>query len=651
MKAFVFPGQGSQRKGMGAELFARFGQWLERADAILGYSLARLCLEDPDRQLNLTTFTQPAIYVVSYLNHLAALEEHGLPQMAAGHSVGEYAALAAAGCFDFELGLRMVAERARLMAQVEGGGLVAVLNRDPRQVVQLLAEAPVGGLEIANLNSPRQVVVGGPLAALDAFVAQCAASECRAVPLKVSGPFHTRHMAGVEQPFREFLERCSAEFREPAFPVFANLTARPHRRDGLIEALSRHLTQPVQWQQLIENMLAGGASTFVEIGRPPILSGMIHDIRQHAAATPAAAEPAPAPRRDAAPLARLGCRRPLLVRALGQAGGEALLGELACHGALGILDGEGLALDDLEAMLRRLNDQLQLRGRFGVALSAPPQQARQLELCVRHAVRCVELRDGHSAAAAMARLRAHGAAAPALLVRAGDRASLDAAFAHADAVYVELAGDDGADGDLALLLEALRRRDRHAGPEAPLVGAAGIIGNPAWVRALQGLGVDFVMAGSAFLLSREAALPAGVKAGLRRVGLAQHRRLPDWQFPELASRAPGYVLDEALAEQAEALQDRYLDAPAPDWPSLQAQLARFVPPASGLADPADSSPAEIRRALQRRMQAALAERFVPGDASLWLLNRWLDECRDPVAAPSAAQLLDWLCPLPSEQLH
>lgn len=655
MKAFVFPGQGSQRKGMGAELFARFGQRIERADAILGYSLARLCLEDPDKKLNLTTFTQPAIYVVSYLNYLAALEEEGPPEMAAGHSVGEYAALAAAGCFDFELGLQIVAERARLMAQVEGGGLVAVLNRDHRQVSQLIAQAPLGELEIANINSPRQIVVGGSQAALDAFVAHCTANDCRALPLKVSGPFHTRHMSSVEQPFREFLDRFSAEFREPAFPVFANLTARPHRRDELVSALSRHLTQPVQWQQLIENMVTSGASTFVEIGRPLILSSMIHDIRQHAAAMPSSAVPIPSPRRDAAISERLGCRRPLLVRSLGQAAvGEALIGELARHGAMGILDTEGVPLDGLEAMLRRLNGNPELRGRFGVALSPQPQhQERQVELFMRHAVRCVEVRDSATSAGAMARLRAHGETPPVLLVRATDRSSLESAFDHAAAVYVELDVEDRSDGGLALLLEALRRRDRQAGKDTPLVGAAGIIGNPVWVQAMQSLGVDFVVAGSAFLLSREAAFPAGIKNSLRRVTLGQHRLLPDWQFPELASRSPCYVLDEAVAEQAEALQDFYLNTPALDWQSLQARLGQFAQPGISLTAPAvldaDPSPADVRHELQRRMQVAISERLILGDSSLWLLNRWL-EGRTDTASPSlsAAQLLDWLCPFPSE---
>lgn len=160
MKAWLFQGQGSQRKGMGAALFARFPALVAEADAVLGYSIERLCLEDPEQQLNLTTFTQPAIYVVSWLGYLAAREDGVVASVAAGHSVGEYAALTAAGALDFSLGLRIVIERARLMAQVQGGGLVAVLGQDRQRVQALLDERPDAGLAIANINSPTQIIVG-----------------------------------------------------------------------------------------------------------------------------------------------------------------------------------------------------------------------------------------------------------------------------------------------------------------------------------------------------------------------------------------------------------------------------------------------------------------------------------------------------------
>ncbi|MCS5516157.1 acyltransferase domain-containing protein [Pseudomonas qingdaonensis] len=328
MKAWLFQGQGSQRKGMGAALFARFPALVAEADAVLGYSIERLCLEDPEQQLNLTTFTQPAIYVVSWLGYLAAREDGVVASVAAGHSVGEYAALTAAGALDFSLGLRIVIERARLMAQVQGGGLVAVLGQDRQRVQALLDERPDAGLAIANINSPTQIIVGARWQPLNSCWSTAQRRDS-AIALKVSGPFHTAHMAAVEQPFRDFLQRMSGAFREPAFPVIANVHARPHTRDGLVEALSTHLTHPVQWQQVVERMLAEGVEDFIEIGQPAILGGMLKAIREQ-----------PAVERSNAPA------RPVLVIA---PDAPALLSELARHGAMGLIDSHGLDQKQLKA--------------------------------------------------------------------------------------------------------------------------------------------------------------------------------------------------------------------------------------------------------------------------------------------------------------
>ncbi|MFD2642614.1 acyltransferase domain-containing protein [Pseudomonas japonica] len=589
MKAWLFQGQGSQRKGMGAALFARFPALRDEAAGILGYDLARLCQDDPEQALNQTRYTQPAIYVVSWLGYLAAREDGVEARFAAGHSVGEYAALTAAGVMDFALGLRIVAERARLMAEVRGGGLLALLGQDQEQVTALLAELPESGLAIANINSPRQIIVGGAQAPLAQLADLCAARSLRALPLKVSGPFHTPHMAAAEAAFGEFLQGLAARFAAPRFPVIANLDAQPHNREGLVERLSRHLSQPVRWQQVVQRLLTEGVEDFIEIGQPAILGGMLKDIRALAPA------PQPQPQPQAV-------ERPLLVQAIApRQGAEALLGELARHGVMGLLDGHGLDDPELERTLDRYNANPHLRGRFGVSLGGAARLARVAE----QGVRCIEI-AAHDLNAGLRQRwpQVHW------LVRLERHEDLDNGLAHADALLI------AADRHMPLLLEALARRERQA--RQPLIGAGGLAASPAGVQALLDLGVDFVAPGALFLLASEAALPLDVQQRLARMGRQDHRLLSDWRYPELHSRSPGYVLDQAAQAASEAQQALYLG---------------------------DSIDAAARRDLHNRMQAGLARTQVHGDASLWLFNHWRRQHAADLPIPlPAAQLLELLSP-------
>ncbi|MDD2052491.1 acyltransferase domain-containing protein [Pseudomonas putida] len=620
MKAWLFQGQGSQRKGMGATLFARFPEQVAEADALLGYSIERLCLEDPEQQLNLTTYTQPAIYVVSWLGYLAAREDGSVARYAAGHSVGEYAALTAAGALDFKLGLRIVIERARLMAQVEGGGLVAVLGHPRERVQQLLDELPDIGLAIANLNSPRQIIVGGTHAALERLLEHCAEHTIRAIALKVSGPFHTVHMQAVEAPFRDFLQALSAQFREPAFPVIANLQARPHTRVGMVEALSKHLTHPVQWQQVIEHLLAEGIKDFIEIGQPAILAGMLKDIREQPTAPPVAA--------PSALHQRLGCPRPLLV---GTTGSPALLTELARQGAMGLLECAGLAEPDLKASVLGLNAEPPLRGRFGLRLDGVPHSAL-LAWLAKQPLACVEIPAERLAPSQWQHLR-EGCPQIRWLARVESADALKTSLANADGLVI------AADTHLPLLLAALACQV----PSGPLIGASSLIGSPASAQALFDLGVDFVIPTSVFLLCSEAGLPVEHQQRLARLEQVDHHPLLDWRFPEFASRTPGYVLDRPRGEQLEALQAFYLSSAGCDWNALQTCLARFSEPLIDTQPPAEPRP--VRHELQARVLQRLEQWQLPGDASLWLFNRWRRHSQPDLPIPlPTAQLLDLLCP-------
>lgn len=275
MKAVVFPGQGAQRKGMGVELFERYPRLVEQADAVLGYSVNELCTDGAERLID-TRYTQPALFVTGYLGYLDHEHRHGAPAMLAGHSIGEFVALAAAGALDFIDALRLVDRRARIMAAIRDGAMAAVIGPGRDEVDALIARMGVDGLEIANENSPTQTIVAGLSAEIDAFVERCREAGTRAVRLRVSGAFHSRHMRPAAAEFAQVLRETP--FQSPRIPVIANVTARPHDAQ-IAEVMATHLYSPVRWMQSVHTMLDAGVSEFVEIGPAPVLGPMIDEIR------------------------------------------------------------------------------------------------------------------------------------------------------------------------------------------------------------------------------------------------------------------------------------------------------------------------------------------------------------------------------------
>ncbi len=286
MKAIIFPGQGSQSRGMGAALFPRFPELVAGADEVLGYSVAELCREDPDRRLDSTEFTQPALYTVCALSHLdrAGGGWHGA-HFFAGHSLGEYTALFAAGAFDFLTGLRLVRERGRLMGKIRDGGMAAVIGLDDEKVRTVLTENGLTDVDIANHNSPGQLILSGPRervhGARDAFLR---AGARNFLPLKVSGAFHSRAMEPVRGEFEAFL--AATAFAPPAVPVIANVTGRPHTPEGLRHALAEQLVRPVRWEQSVRHLLAQGVTDFEETGPGTVLTRLVDRIRRSPAPRP-----------------------------------------------------------------------------------------------------------------------------------------------------------------------------------------------------------------------------------------------------------------------------------------------------------------------------------------------------------------------------
>jgi len=288
-KVCIFPGQGAQRVGMGKTLFDRYPQVEAEASAILGYSLRRLCLEDSERQLGQTQYTQPALYTVNALHYRQHLADGGAPPTwAAGHSLGEYNALQAADVFDFATGLRLVQKRGELMGRVKGGGMLAVIGLHPLRVREILDEAQLDSIDIANFNTYEQVVLAGPREALDQAAPRCEAAGARhAMPLNVSAPFHSRYMAEAARDFVAFL--ASFTFNLPRFPVVANASALSYATD-IHTPLGRQIDHPVRWIECVEYLLRQGAHAFQEIGGQ-VLTPMIQKIRDQSAFA-SAAEPA-----------------------------------------------------------------------------------------------------------------------------------------------------------------------------------------------------------------------------------------------------------------------------------------------------------------------------------------------------------------------
>lgn len=276
--AFLFPGQGSQAVGMGRDFHDRSEAaraLVASADRILGYPLSRLCFEGPEEELRLTQNTQPALLLVSTLAARALDRD---PDIAAGHSLGEYSALVAAGALGFEDALLLVHKRGRYMQEavpVGEGAMAAVLGLGPDAVRDGLARVPGGGVEVANWNSPEQVVISGRAAAVDSALQILNAP--RAVRLPVSAPFHSSLMAGAEERLAADLDATA--FRDPRFPVVTNVDARPIRTGAEArDALKRQVSRPVLWTLSMEALRAEGVDRFVEVGPGRVLTTLIKRI-------------------------------------------------------------------------------------------------------------------------------------------------------------------------------------------------------------------------------------------------------------------------------------------------------------------------------------------------------------------------------------
>jgi trans-AT polyketide synthase, acyltransferase and oxidoreductase domains len=402
---------------MGAGLFEKHPSLEAAADGILGYSIRELCWSNPEGRLSKTEYTQPALFTVNAMAFLDAQRRDSRPPAyVLGHSLGEYNALFAAGCFDFETGLRMVMLRGKLMSQVRNGGMAAVLDCPVETVERVLAEC-CPRLDIANINSPTQVVVSGRKEDILDAERHFAREKAKYIPLNVSGAFHSRFM---EEPTAEFQAYLGGlVFSAPRIPVIANITALPYVQSEIAANLVRQMKGSVKWSQSIRFLLGQGAIDFEELGPGKVLTKLVAQITAayppvlaavpalpaEAARPPAAAPAEPALSRSSRVRPeRLGSedfRRAHRVRyayvsgamVKGIASGE-LVVRMARSGLLGYFGTGGLSLAEVEKSIRYIRASLDKGESYGMNLlcnlDIPAEEMAMVDLFLAHGVTRIE---------------------------------------------------------------------------------------------------------------------------------------------------------------------------------------------------------------------------------------------------------------------
>ncbi|MEU4594511.1 acyltransferase domain-containing protein [Micromonospora aurantiaca (nom. illeg.)] len=623
MRAWVFPGQGSQHPGMGEGLLDRFPAECATAERLIGVPPAQLCRDARGEYLGRTRYVQPAVFLVSVLAARAALADgRPPPEVVAGHSLGEYAALHLAGCLDFDSALSLVVRRGRLMESVTGGGMVAVLGLPLSRVTELLAGIP--DVDLANHNLPDQFVLAGSTAGIRAVVdAVPRLGTGRCVPLAVSVPAHSRFMAGAAEAFAVALRDVTPG--PPSIPVVSNVTGSPHVPGEIPGTLLRHFVEPVRWWDTMCLLARSGVTEPVEVGPGEVLTKMWRRAAGSLPApvpggplAPAAPVPLPAPvpppapatsvapaapaalpvTAPAAPVARgpalgppsatasrprpagsPGLRSDYGIRYACLAGSSpfgvtspAFLRRLSEAGLLGFFGAQGLAPPEIRAALAELRD---VR-RYGMAWPSGGDERALCDLYLAHDVRHVEVTGPLAVVSPQLVRFRHGDGPRQVLVRAPDLATAVRFLRPADPATVRTlaaaghldGGAAGAAAREAVATDVAVERDAHAlvpalvalrDREAP--GARiGVagVGTPAAVAAAFALGADFVVTTTVNQCTAEAATSDAAKDLLAALDVTDIREAPDPDLFELGARSPVAHRGTLFAARAEELYRMFL---------------------------------------------------------------------------------------------
>ncbi|QKP74384.1 ACP S-malonyltransferase [Bacillus amyloliquefaciens] len=592
MISFVFPGQGSQKIGMGEDLFGRYPELTAKADHILGYSIQELC-RDGER-LNQTQFTQPALYVVNALSYLKKTEETGLkPDFTAGHSLGEYNALYASGAFDFEEGLHLVKKRGELMSRAKGGGMAAVIGLTHEQVRDVLRENHLDMIDIANMNTPQQIVISGYKEDIEkaASVFEAVNGVKMVHRLNVSGAFHSRYMLEAKEEFSRFIE--SFHFKPLSIPVISNVTARPYEQRELKETLTGQITGSVNWTDSIRYLMGRKNMSFEEIGPGKVLTGLIQRIT--AEAEPITDEikvPAETGKSSitAASLGNEEFKRDYQLKYAYLAGGmyrgissKEMVVKLAEKGLMGFFGTGGLNIAHVEDAILSIQHELRDGGSFGINIvhnmKHTDSEEKMIDLLLKHGVQNLEASAFLTVTPALVRFRAKGLkrgaggqiiarqriiaklsrpeVAEAFLSPAPDHilqklaaenkitaeeASLMREIPVAHDICVEADSGGHTDGGVAysLMPAIIRLRDdmmkKYRYGKTVRVGAAGGIGTPEAAMAALMLGADFIVTGSINQCTVEAATSGLVKDLLQQMNVQDTAYAPAGDMFESGSK-------------------------------------------------------------------------------------------------------------------
>ncbi|MFD9717234.1 ACP S-malonyltransferase [Streptomyces sp. NPDC059076] len=620
VRALLFAGQGSQRRGMGAEVFDAFPEHCALADDILGYSIRDLCLQNDGDRLRRTRYAQPALFTVHALTHLAQRAERPEPDVVAGHSLGEFNALVVAGVLDFATGLRLVAERARLMGEADGGAMAAVIGLGVSDVAEVLAASGRDDVEIANDNSPTQVVISGTPDGVSTITGLLTSGDAtiRCVPLPVSAAFHSRDMTPAAERFAALL--AEATLGPPRLPVIANVTARPYPTAEPVAALlGRQMRSRVRWGESMTHLLESGVDEIWEIGRGRTLTGFWREAvaaqGKRAGTRPEPILPKPvAPRGQPAgrPGTELGSARFRQVYRTRHAyvAGSMYQGiastdmviRLAEAGLFGFFGTGGLSLAEVRTALDDIERRLPIGAAYGMNLlhdmTDGALERATVELYLRRGVRFVEAAAFTRVTAPLVLFRAKGAhrdgagrpiaahqvlakvsrpevarqflapPAPELLTRllaegalTEEEAAVAAELPVASDLCVESDSGGHTDGGvaLALLPTMLRLRESISprGGEPVRVGAAGGIGTPEAVAACVLLGADFVLTGSINQCSPQAGTSDLVKDLLAGLDVQDVTYAPAGDLFEIGSRVQVVRRGTMFAARANQLHELY----------------------------------------------------------------------------------------------
>ncbi|NSL85660.1 ACP S-malonyltransferase [Chitinophaga sp. Mgbs1] len=591
MKVFLFPGQGAQLRGMGGDLFAKYPEITEAAGNIMGYDMSLLCLRDPERLLNQTQYTQPALFLVNVLTYLDRIERESRPDCVLGHSLGEYAALFAAGAYSFETGMRLVKKRGELMSNVKNGTMAAVLGLNIDQTTNILC-THFNTLDIANYNSAEQIVISGPRDDINraekVFVAEGARLY---LPLNVSGAFHSRYMNDVATEFSAYL--ADFAFLPLQIPVIANTTATDYTGSNIADILIQQLTNPVKWYDSVSGLIHLGCRDFSEIGPGEVLTKIQQFIEQR-----------PAPDRttntishdqkqhstiviEPEQLGAFAFRKTYNVKYAYVAGAmvhgiasRELVVKMGRAGMLSYFGTGGLKKNEIESAIIDIQQQLKNEEPYGFNLLNGSRERDMVDLFIKYKVKCIEAAAYMDISEELVRIRLTGlkrnddgtiqlpvcimakisrpevsaaflSPPPERLIRklltenviTAEEAALGRSIPMADDICVE--ADSGGHTDhgvsFALVPTIIRQRDEYMKKYGYLrvvrVGAAGGIGTPEAAAAAFVLGADFILTGSVNQCTVEAGMSDVVKDILQRINVQDTTYAPAGDMFEIGAKA------------------------------------------------------------------------------------------------------------------